>query len=244
VLQTRTRELVVAVDPVHSQSIALLHDGEEPQRPLTHHTLGNMLSAFNVRADAVEIERADDGSFRALVRLRRGARMRRTLEVPAGDAIALALQHGCPVLIPEVVLRAAGTRKGTTVLQPEPAPTWTPARPGDWTPGLIVTRALELGARRTEIHATRRGVVTTQVTRRGKRQDICLPAAGWCSLLLGLCRLAAIDLGFEPDESRLPEGQFSGQMLIRAGKQRLVGDVKIDARAGGGDILIAYSPES
>ena len=203
VLATRTRELVVPVDAVHSQSIALMHEGEEPERPLTHHTLANVLSAFNVGAAAVEVDSAQDVGLRAVVRLHGGTRMRRALEVPVGDAIALALQEGCEILIPEAVLRASATKKGSTTLRPEPPPVWTPALPGDWTPGLIVTRALELGARRTEIHATRRGVQTTQVTRRGKRPDIWLPAERWRSLLLGLCRLAAIDVGFEPDQSCL-----------------------------------------
>ncbi len=247
VLETRTRALVVPVGAVHAQNIALLHAGEKPERPFTHHAFADMLGAFNVHAEAVEIDRVEDGIFGATLRLRRGQRMRRALEVPAGDAIALAVHQHCPVLVAEAVLRAAAVRKPdapASSITAQPLPLRAPVSRGLSMPGLLVARALELRATRTEIHATRRGITTTQVTRRGKRSDIWLPQKGWRDLLLGICELAGIPFALDPGERSLPQGRLRGEILIRTGTRRMVGNVEIDSRRSGGDIVITYADPS
>jgi bifunctional DNase/RNase len=98
------RYLPIWIGAVEATAIAFAQQGMEPQRPLTHDLLKNLLEALEVRLSAVNITELRDGVFFADLVFANGV----TVSARPSDAIALALRVGSTIYADESVLAEAG----------------------------------------------------------------------------------------------------------------------------------------
>ncbi|MFQ5810646.1 MAG: bifunctional nuclease domain-containing protein [Armatimonadota bacterium] len=251
VLETRTRAVVMPIDLAKFTAIKSALRGEKFERPMTTDIFANVLGAFNVRAEAAEIDSIEDGALQATLRLRRGKRMRRAIDAPAADAIALAAHADCPILMDEGLLREAGVKKADVRVTdmglervPGPHEAIYCGHVWRYMAGWIVTRAFQMGAHTTEIHATRRGVTTTHETPEGKVTDVWLPAGAWGHLDAGMRRLAGLEAESGPGNGDRQREALRGGILITSGEREVAGEVVIKTKPTGGDIVVTYSDTS
>jgi len=99
-----SRVLPIWIGAVEATAIAVVQQGLEPQRPLTHDLLANVIEASGHALTAVSIIGLDEGVFYAELELSDGI----TVSARPSDAVALAIRVGCPILCDEAVLDEAG----------------------------------------------------------------------------------------------------------------------------------------
>lgn len=99
-----SRVLPIWIGAVEATAIAVVQQGLEPQRPLTHDLLAQVIEASGHVLTAVAITGLDEGVFYAELELSDGI----TVSARPSDAVALAIRVGCPILCDEAVLDEAG----------------------------------------------------------------------------------------------------------------------------------------
>lgn len=88
---------------LEANAIAVVLEGTELPRPLTHDLLKTILDETGTRLERVEITDIRDNTYFALLHLESSGR-RWTVDSRPSDAIALALRCGAGILVSEAVL--------------------------------------------------------------------------------------------------------------------------------------------
>ncbi len=105
--QEDQRTLPVFIGPTEAQAIALVLDGVQPPRPLTHDLLKQVLDNLECRMKRVEITDLADNTFFAKLVLEANG-LESVIDARPSDALALALRCGAPVMVAPEVMDAAG----------------------------------------------------------------------------------------------------------------------------------------
>lgn len=111
-----TRVLPIWIGAVEATAIAVVQQGLEPQRPLTHDLLLQVVEAAGHQLTAVSITDLRDGVFYAELELSDGI----VVSARPSDAVALALRAGCPILCEEAVLAEASVEDATVGSDDDP----------------------------------------------------------------------------------------------------------------------------
>jgi bifunctional DNase/RNase len=104
---TDVRSLPIFVDELQAQSIMVLINGAEVQRPLTHDLVKTMFDTFGFRIIRAEISEVKDDTFFARLYVEGNGK---TFEFDArpSDALCLALRFGAAVFVDEKVMDTSG----------------------------------------------------------------------------------------------------------------------------------------
>ncbi|WKZ82866.1 MAG: bifunctional nuclease family protein [Acidimicrobiia bacterium] len=102
-----SRYLPIFIGASEATAIALALEGIEPQRPMTHDLLRDVVEALGATVDGVLVTALRDGVFFADLVLRRQAEELRVSSRPS-DAIALAARADAPISVASAVLDEAG----------------------------------------------------------------------------------------------------------------------------------------
>lgn len=81
--------------------------GYQPQRPLTHDLLANVIEALSAELEKIVINDLQDHTFYARLVIRRGSELIEVDSRPS-DAIAVGIANEVPIYVAEHVLRDAG----------------------------------------------------------------------------------------------------------------------------------------
>ena len=107
-LADRGRQLPIWIGSPEAAAIALAQQGVQPNRPLTHDLINDLLRALRAPCERVEITALTDGIFYADLVLANGARV----SARPSDAVAVALRAQVPIFVADDVLDAAGIIDG------------------------------------------------------------------------------------------------------------------------------------
>lgn len=122
--------LPIWVGAFEANAIALEIEKIEPQRPMTHDLLRNVIVECGLSAKRVVVTDLLDNTFYAQIELTDANGEPMALDSRPSDAIALALRLDCPIFVERRVLDLSATSN-----QPE-APSDEAVQPEDW-PDLI-----------------------------------------------------------------------------------------------------------
>ena len=103
------RLLPVWVGALEGNSVAMMVEGLQAPRPMTHDLMKNLLDLFSVTVTMVFIDDLRDGTFFAQITMKVGEETKEIDSRPS-DAVALALRTKAPIYVSERVLEAAGVR--------------------------------------------------------------------------------------------------------------------------------------
>jgi uncharacterized protein len=98
------RYLPIWIGPNEATAIAFAQQGMQPQRPLTHDLMRDMLEVLDIRLTTVNITALRDGIFFADLIFSNG----REVSARPSDSIALALRTGASIFVREEILDEAG----------------------------------------------------------------------------------------------------------------------------------------
>lgn len=118
---------VIAIFVDHSVAAAItmfMHKLKKP-RPLTHDLIGSILAGLGVKAQKVLVnDLKDDTFFARLFLLQEGELGRNLVEIDSrpSDAIAVALQQGCPIYVNTAVWERAEDMSWALKQNPPEAP--------------------------------------------------------------------------------------------------------------------------
>ncbi len=98
------------IGPAEAVSIQMELDAKQPQRPMTHDLMANILRDLGVRLVKVTVNDFADSVYYASLHLQIGRNEDNIHEVDArpSDAIALALRTQCSILVSDAVAEKAG----------------------------------------------------------------------------------------------------------------------------------------
>lgn len=108
------RVLPIFIGAPEATAIALVLEGVDTPRPMTHDLLKNVLTELGAELERVVVTDLRDKTFYAELHLRLGDKRVHVSSRPS-DAVALAVRTGSPIFVEEAVLDAAGET-------PEPEP--------------------------------------------------------------------------------------------------------------------------
>ncbi|MGA9774422.1 MAG: bifunctional nuclease family protein [Candidatus Dormiibacterota bacterium] len=100
------RFLPIWVGTAEANAIALKISGIDPERPVTHDLMANMLQALGVTVTRVVVSELRNDTFHARILGRVGGRDLE-LDARSSDAIALALRVGSPIFVASEVMDKA-----------------------------------------------------------------------------------------------------------------------------------------
>lgn len=100
------RFLPIWVGMAEANAIALKISGVNPERPVTHDLMANMLQALGVKVTRVVVSELRNDTFHALILGQVGGRALE-LDSRSSDAIALALRVDSPIFVAKEVLEQA-----------------------------------------------------------------------------------------------------------------------------------------
>ncbi len=115
--QQTERFLPIWIGAVEATAIAFAQQGVEPQRPLTHDLLRDVLSGLGRALTRVDITDLRDGVFFAELIFDNGV----SVSSRPSDAIALALRTGSPIFAADHVLDSAAVEMPTEEEEAEEA---------------------------------------------------------------------------------------------------------------------------
>lgn len=100
------RKLPMLIGPFEAQAISLPLEGTQPDRPMTHDLLRNIVERLEANLDRVVIDDLWNGIYYAKLYFRRGAE---EIEIDArpSDSVALAVRFDAPIYVSEGILDAA-----------------------------------------------------------------------------------------------------------------------------------------
>jgi bifunctional DNase/RNase len=111
VLEARGEALPIFISADQAKFISHAMEDRPFERPLTHDLFVEMLTEFGGAIDRIRIDELAENTFLAKIdaeRYRGGDREDVVLDARPSDAIAIALRVGCPIMVDDVVLDAAG----------------------------------------------------------------------------------------------------------------------------------------
>ncbi len=99
------RKLPIVIGPFEAQAISLPLENVQPERPMTHDLIRNLIDRLGATVDRVVIDDLWNGIYYAKIYLKRG---KEEFEVEArpSDAIALAVRFDAPVFVADGILAA------------------------------------------------------------------------------------------------------------------------------------------
>ncbi|MHB8323878.1 MAG: bifunctional nuclease family protein [Candidatus Dormibacteria bacterium] len=100
------RFLPIWVGMAEANAIALKISGVQPERPVTHDLMVNMLKALDVTVTQVMVSELRNDTFYARIMARTNGRALE-LDARSSDAIALAVRVGAPIFVAKEVLDQA-----------------------------------------------------------------------------------------------------------------------------------------
>ena len=110
-----TREFPIIIGIFEATNIDRRVKGFQPPRPLTHDLIGSVVEALGGRFQDVLINRMEEQTFHAAIRLTRGEELIELIEIDArpSDAIAVAVSNDppLPIFIEEKILLQALSQK-------------------------------------------------------------------------------------------------------------------------------------
>ena len=98
------RYLPIWIGQTEATAIVLEQQGVEPERPLTHDLIKNLIAAFDRSLEEVRIVDLQDGTFYADLVFDNDLRV----SARPSDSVAIALRVGVPIYAEESVLEEAG----------------------------------------------------------------------------------------------------------------------------------------
>jgi RNA polymerase sigma factor (sigma-70 family) len=101
------RGLPIWVGPYEGEAISRSLEKQPSGLAMAHDLMAKVLHVAKTQLEEVRIERLKGDSYYAVLRLRHG-KMREEVNARPGDALALALQTECPILVEEEILAHAG----------------------------------------------------------------------------------------------------------------------------------------
>jgi len=99
--------LPIWVGAYEANAIALEIEKIEPQRPMTHDLLRNLIVEMGASVERVVVTELRDNTFFAVIEMRNSSGESVMLDSRPSDAIALALRSDCPIFVDEEVIRAS-----------------------------------------------------------------------------------------------------------------------------------------
>lgn len=102
---TTDRRIPLWLTEPEAELISALMDGEQPDRPLIHDLMLELMQQVGFELEWIEISALEEGVAHAELRLRRNDELL-TLDARPADAMALALRTECPIRVDEEVLAA------------------------------------------------------------------------------------------------------------------------------------------
>lgn len=102
-----TAFLPIWIGVCEANSIALVLEGVESPRPMTHDLVHNLLDTAGCAVEHIFIHSLDDSIFIAAIQLRDADSSTHQVDSRPSDAIALALRTGADVLVDSSVLEMA-----------------------------------------------------------------------------------------------------------------------------------------
>lgn len=99
--------LPIWVGAFEANAIALEIEKIEPQRPMTHDLLRNLIVEMGASVERVVVTELRDNTFFAVIEMRNSVGESLMLDSRPSDAIALALRSDCPIFVDEEVIRAS-----------------------------------------------------------------------------------------------------------------------------------------
>jgi bifunctional DNase/RNase len=106
-LSDGVRKLPILIGPFEAAAISFALNDEQPDRPLTHDLLRNMVERLGGEVTQVLIDDMWSGTFYAKVFVRH-QREDIMFDARPSDAIALAVRTGAPVFVAEGILEHHG----------------------------------------------------------------------------------------------------------------------------------------
>lgn len=101
------RSLPIFIGAAEAQAIALILNGVEPPRPMTHDLFKNLLDLIECRLIRIAISDISEGTFYAKLFFDYdGVQM--DVDSRPSDAIALAMRYNCPIYVARHVMDEAG----------------------------------------------------------------------------------------------------------------------------------------
>jgi bifunctional DNase/RNase len=102
-----TRTLTIVIGWTEVQAIDRLVKGTKPPRPLTHELLLTVLEASGVTLERVDVTRLEEGTFYAVLRVKKSDGSPADVDARPSDALALAVALQKPIFVEEAVIEAA-----------------------------------------------------------------------------------------------------------------------------------------
>ncbi len=110
--ETKNRWLPIWVGPYEAKMISLALEEIEPNRPLPHDLMKNLLFALDAVVTKIVICNLKKDTYFANISLKIGEKINK-LDARPSDAIALALRVNAPIYVTEEILKKASTGKIT-----------------------------------------------------------------------------------------------------------------------------------
>ena len=98
--------LPIWVGPYEANAIASEIEKVQPQRPMTHDLLKNLVGAFGATVSRVVVTELKESTFYAVIELSWGDQTM-LIDARPSDAIALALRSDCPIFVVEEVIESS-----------------------------------------------------------------------------------------------------------------------------------------
>lgn len=105
--KTGHRHLTIVIGYQEAQAIDRFVKGLEMPRPMTHELAASLIGAGGSEVERIEVTKLDEGTFYAVIRLRRIDGSIVEVDSRPSDAIALATAMTKPIFIAETVMDEA-----------------------------------------------------------------------------------------------------------------------------------------
>lgn len=102
-----SKRIPIIIGGFEAQAIAIILEGLNAPRPLTHDLFINFITAFNIEISKISIHKLEEGVFHSQIHSNNGAASI-THDARTSDAIALALRVGADIYTTEEILETAG----------------------------------------------------------------------------------------------------------------------------------------
>ena len=106
-------QVPIIIGQQEAQSIVLAKERVETKRPLTHELMLKVMEGFGLSVKMVSIDKVVEGLFYSTLHVSDGFNTQR-FDCRTSDAIVLALQSGCQIMMSQAVIEEAGVKGGTT----------------------------------------------------------------------------------------------------------------------------------
>ncbi len=116
------RILPIWIGEAEARSIGIVLAGEEPERPLTHDLLLQLIRGLRAEVTSIAITSLSNNTFFAEIRLQQGGEAV-VIDARPSDSIAIALRADAPVFVAEDVLESGqAVSTGGSLQSPEKTP--------------------------------------------------------------------------------------------------------------------------